>query len=295
MLNKNKIKQFIFEKIYLLSAILAALFLVVIILFILSSAIPAFKEYGFIKMLFSFDWSPGADPQQFGLASMILSTIVTTIIALGIAVPVGILCAVFLSKMATSKLKASLLFIVELLASIPSVVFGFFILKTLVKVIYDSNMHVYGVSGNSMLAAIVVLALMTLPTIISVSTTALDAVDKSYMEASLALGANKIQSIFKVDIRAARNGIMASVVLGAGKVIGETMAVMLVSGNAINNPDNLLQPIRTLTANIATEMAYASGTHQAALYATGIILFIMIMILNYILLVVMKRGDANAK
>ena len=144
-----------------------------------------------------------------------------------------------------------------------------------------------------MLAAVVVLALMSLPTIITVSVTSLDAVQKSYSEASLALGANKIQTIFKVDLRAARLGVMASIVLGAGKVVGETMAVMLVAGNGVNLPTNLLLPIRTLTANIATEMSYASGLHQSALYATGIILFILIMILNYVLLVVIKRGDIN--
>lgn len=245
-------------------------------------------------MITSGEWSPNANPAQFGLLYMILTTIFTTILALLIAIPIGIFSAAYLSKMAKPKVRNFIMTFVELLAGIPSVIFGFFILKTLVAFIYETNKHVEGVSGNSMLAAVVVLALMTLPTIITVSVTSLDAVNKSYNEASLALGANKIQTIFKVELRAARLGIMASIVLGAGKVIGETMAVMLVAGNGVNMPTNLLLPVRTLTANIATEMSYASGLHQSALYATGIILFILIMILNFILLIVIKRGGKNA-
>lgn len=290
---KNNKKRIVFESLYKLSAVIAGLILIVIIGFIFKSGIPALGEYGFFKMLTSSDWSPNANPAQYGLLYMILATLVTTFFSLLISIPIGVLSAAYLSKIASKKIKQTIMFFVEILAGIPSVIFGFFILKTLVKIIYDSGKHIEGVSGNSMLAAIAVLALMALPTIISVSVTALDAVDKSYNEASLALGANKIQTIFKVDVRAARLGIMASIVLGAGKVIGETMAVMLVSGNAVNMPSNLLFPIRTLTANIATEMSYASGTHQSALYATGIILFIIIMILNYVLLVVIKKGGVK--
>lgn len=292
-LKKVKVERTLFETLFRISMIMSGLVLFVIIFFIFISGIPAIKEYGFIEMITSGVWAPNANPKQFGLLYMILTTILTTFLSLLIAIPVGILSAAYLSKMAKPKIRNFIMFFVELLAGIPSVIFGFFILKTLVAFIYETNKHIEGVSGNSMLAAIVVLALMSLPTIITVSVTSLDAVNKSYNEASLALGANKIQTIFKVEVRAARLGIMASIVLGAGKVIGETMAVMLVAGNGINMPTNLLLPVRTLTANIATEMSYASGLHQSALYATGIILFILIMILNYTLLVVIKRGDTN--
>lgn len=287
------IKKHFFEKIYLLSAILASVILLVIIGFIFVLGLPAFMEFGFFKMLFSGNWSPNASPPQFGLLYMILATILTTLISLLIAIPLGLLVAAYLSKIAKPKVKKSIMFFVELLAGIPSVIFGFFILKTLVGLIYELNKHTQGISGNSMLAAIAVLAFMSLPTIISVSVSALDTVDKSYSEASLALGANKIQSIFKVDFRVARQGLLSAIILGAGKVIGETMAIMLVSGNAVALPDNLLLPIRTLTANIATEMSYASGLHESALYATGIILFIFIMILNVILLLIIKKGGAK--
>ncbi|MDL2211376.1 phosphate ABC transporter permease subunit PstC [Erysipelotrichaceae bacterium OttesenSCG-928-M19] len=290
---KSEKKRLLFESLYRLSVIFSGLILFIIIIFIFASGFPALKEYGFFEMILNKEWSPNATDPQFGLLYMVLATIISTLLSLLIAIPIGVLSAAYLSKMAPKKIKKTIMFFVEILAGIPSVIYGFFILKTLVKIIYDNGKYIEGVSGNSMLAAIAVLALMSLPTIITVSVTSLDAINKSYDEASYALGANTIQTIFKVDLRAARLGIMSAIVLGAGKVIGETMAVMLVSGNAINFPGNLLEPVRTLTSNIATEMAYASGLHQSALYATGIILFILIMILNYILLVVIKRGGTS--
>ena len=290
---KAKVEANIFETLFRLSMILSGLILFVIIFFIFISGVPALRDYGFIEMITSSNWAPSANPQQFGLLYMILGTLVSTFFAMLVAIPIGVLCAVFLSKMANKKLRKSIMFFVEILAGVPSVIIGFFVLKTVVSLIYELNQHTPGVSGSSLLAAIVVLTLMSLPTIITVTVTSLDAVNKSYNEASLALGANKIQTIFKVELRAARHGIMAAIVLGAGRVIGETMAVMLVAGNAVNMPVDLLMPFRTLTANIATEMNYASGLHQSALYATGIILFIFIMILNLVLLFVIKRGDAN--
>ncbi|WP_423363194.1 phosphate ABC transporter permease subunit PstC [Mycoplasma sp. P36-A1] len=292
-MKNRQLKGTIFETLFKISALLAAIILIVIIGFIFVSGFPAMKEYGFFQMILNGRWAPDASPQSFGLLKMILATFATTILSLVIAVPIGILCSLYLSKIATPKLKSFVMFFVELLAGIPSVIFGFFILKTLVKFIYDNFYYIHGVVGNSLLAAVAVLTLMSLPTIISISVSALDAVDKSYKEASLALGANEIQTMFKVDLKAAKTGIFSAIVLGAGKVIGETMAVMLVSGNAVNNPSNLLYPVRTLTSNIATEMGYASGLHQNALYATGIILFILIMILNLILLYVMKKGGAK--
>lgn len=292
-MKNRQVKGKIFEALFRISAVIAAIILIVIIGFIFVSGFPAIKDYGFFDMIFNSRWAPDAKPAAFGLSYMILATFATTLLSLIVAVPVGILCSLYLSKMATPKLKQGVMFFVELLAGIPSVIFGFFVLRTIVKGIYDYFYQIHGVVGNSMLAAVVVLALMSLPTIISISVSALDAVDKSYKEASLALGANNIQTMFKVDLRAAKTGIFSAIVLGAGKVIGETMAVMLVSGNAVTMPGNILFPIRTLTANIATEMGYASGLHQSALYATGIILFILIMILNFVLLIIMKKGGAN--
>ncbi|MDR1781697.1 MAG: phosphate ABC transporter permease subunit PstC [Bacilli bacterium] len=286
-------KQVFFETLYKLSIIFASLLLLLIIIFIFLEGFPALREYGFIKMIFNGEWQPTAKNPSFGLLYMILSTVVSTILSLLISIPIGILSSVCLVRMVNAKIKNIIMFIVEILAGIPSVIVGFFVLKTVVSFLYDHFYYMVGVSGNSMLAAIFVLALMSLPTIITVCVNSLEAVDPMYTEASLGLGANKIQTIYKVELRAARSGIFAAIVLGAGRVIGETMAVMLVSGNAINLPKNLLEPTRTLTSNIATEMSYASGLHQNALYASGIILFIMIMIINIVLLVLLNKGGVD--
>ena len=286
-------KQIFFETLYKLSIIFASLLLLLIIIFIFIQGMPALREYGLFEMIFNGKWQPTANNPSFGLGFMILATLVTTILSLLIAIPVGILSSVCLVRLVSNKIKNIIMFIVEILAGIPSVIIGFFVLKTFVSFLYKHFSHDSGVSGNSLLAAVFVLALMSLPTIITVCVKALEAVDPMYTEASFGLGANKIQTIYKVELKAAKSGIIAAVVLGTGRVIGETMAVMLVSGNAVNPPIDLLKPTRTLTANIATEMSYASGLHQSALYASGIILFVMIMIVNIVLLVLLNKGGVD--
>ncbi|MDR3214682.1 MAG: phosphate ABC transporter permease subunit PstC [Bacilli bacterium] len=286
-------KQLFFETLYKLSIIFASLLLLLIIIFIFFEGVPALKEYGVFKMLFNMSWQPTAHEPSFGLSKMILATIISTLLSLLIAIPIGLLSSVCLVRLVSRKIKNIIMFIVEILAGIPSVIVGFFVLKTIVAFLYQHFYMNIGVSGNSMLAAVFVLALMALPTIITITVKALEAVNPMYTEASLGLGANKIQTIYKVELKAAKSGIMAAIVLGAGRVIGETMAVMLVSGNAINISSNLLLPTRTLTANIATEMSYASGLHQSALYASGIVLFIMIMLINITLLIILNKGGGD--
>ena len=284
----------IFENLFRIASVFTGIILVVIVGFILMRAWPALTQYGLFRMVFNTRWQPTANDPSFGIGYMVLATFATTLLSLVISVPVGIMTSLFLSKMASPQVKRVVMFFVQLLAGIPSVVFGFFVLRTYVAFMNHHFEQVPGRFGNSLSAGVIVLALMSLPTIISLSVTALDAVNKSYKEASYALGANLIQTIFKVDLRAAKTGIFSSIVLGAGRAIGETMAVILVIGNSINAPTSLFIPIRTLTAGIATEMGYASGMHSSALFAIGIILFILIMILNFSLLMIMKRGGVES-
>jgi len=293
-MKEKNITGIIFENFFKIAAIFTGIVLFVIVGFIFLRAWPALSQYGIFNMIFNSRWQPTANEPSFGIGYMVLATFATTLLSLLISVPVGIMSSLYLSKMASPQVKRVVMFFVQLLAGIPSVVFGFFVLRTYVAFMNHHFEQVVGRSGNSLSAGVIVLALMSLPTIISLSVSALDATNKSYKEASYALGANQIQTIFKVDLRAAKTGIFSSIVLGAGRAIGETMAVILVIGNSINLPDSLFVPIRTLTAGIATEMGYASGMHSSALFAIGVILFILIMILNFSLLLIMKKGGVES-
>ncbi|BEP28350.1 phosphate ABC transporter permease subunit PstC [Helicovermis profundi] len=273
---KKKIENII-EKTFLVSALVSILSLLLIMIFIFGKGAPAINKIGLSNFIFGLNWEPSAD--IYGIFPMILASLYVTFGAIVIGVPIGVFTAIFLSEIAPKWLGKIVESAVQLLAGIPSVIYGFFGLLVIVPLI-DKY---YGGGGNSILAAIIILSAMILPTIITISENAIKAVPKEYKEGSLALGSSEIQTIFKVILPAAKSGILTSVVLGIGRAIGETMAVILVIGNTVQLPSSILDRARTLTANIAIEMGYAYGLHQEALFATGVILFIFIMIINFIL------------
>lgn len=268
------------ENIFKLCALVAVISLLVIIGFVFYKGLTPFivKGYSFFDFIFGKEWVPSAD--KFGILPMILASVYGTLGSLIIGVPIGILTAVFIAEIAPKSISKVLSQGVELLAGIPSVLFGVFALGVIVPTIQDKlNLP----KGQSLLAIIIVLSIMMLPTIISVAETAIKSVPHYYKEASLALGASKIETIFKVVIPAAKSGILTAVVLGTGRAIGETMAVILVAGNSPIIPKSITDGVRPLTTNIALEMGYAFGTHEEMLFATGVVLFSFILLLNFIL------------
>ena len=279
--NKNKyIMEKVSKNIFFISSLIAVLSLLLIIGFVFYKGLTPFisKGYSFVDFFTGIDWLPSSD--KFGIAPMVVASIIATIGALIIGVPVGILTAVLIAEVAPKKVAKIMSPAVELLAGIPSVLYGIFGLA----VVVPSIQNIFALpKGQSLLAVIIVLSIMMLPTIISVSETAIRAVPKAYKEGSLALGASKIETIFKVILPAAKSGILAAVVLGIGRALGETMAVILVAGNSPVMPSSLMDSVRPLTTNIALEMGYAFGTHQEMLFATGVVLFTFILILNLIL------------
>lgn len=258
---------------------------ILLTVYIISAGLPAILQIGLTQFLLGESWRPASD--IFGILPMILSSIVGTIGAIVLGVPVGILTAVFLSETASPRLAMLVRPAVELLAGIPSVIYGFFGMLVVVPVI--RNMFPEHTIGDSLLAVILILAIMILPTIVSVTETSLRAVPDAYREASLALGATQTETIFKVTLPAAKSGILAGVILGVGRAIGETMAVIMVAGNVANMP-TLLGTVRLLTTGIAMEMSYASGLHREALFAIGLVLFVFIMIVNLLFNYISKKG-----
>jgi phosphate ABC transporter permease protein PstC len=248
--------------------------LLVITIFIFGEGTPIMFKYGLKKFLFSLNWFPLE--KSYGLLPMIIGSVAVTAGALIIGVPFGLACAVFLSEFSSKRLRRVLKPLIELLAGIPSVVYGFMGVVILVPFIRTT----LGGPGLSVLAASIILGIMILPTIISISIDSFEAVPRTYREGSIALGATRWQTTRLVMLPAAKSGIIASIILGMGRAIGETMAVIMIAGNAANIPKSLLDPVRTLTSNIALEMGYAAGEHREALFATGVILFIIIMVLN---------------
>jgi phosphate transport system permease protein len=271
----------------LVLAFSAVSILAVITLFIFKEGTPIMFKYGFKHFLLGMDWYP--TEQSFGLLPMIIGSIMVTIGSLFIGIPFGLACAIFLTEFSTPRLRQILKPVIELLAGIPSVVYGFMGVVILIPFIRNT----FGGPGFSVLAASVILGIMILPTIISISIDSLQAVPRSYREGSIALGATKWQTTKMVTLKAARSGIIASIILGMGRAIGETMATIMIAGNAVMIPHSLLDPVRTLTSNIALEMGYASGEHRQALFATGVILFIIIMILNTIANATSAKGKAG--
>ena len=271
------------KNIVFICAFASVLVLLAIIVFIFKEGLPAFQQVGVFKFLFGTDWNP--DYNTYGILSMIVGSLYVTFGALIIAVPLGIGCAILLAEVAPPKVRLILRPAVELLVGIPSVVYGLVGLILVVPAIRR-----IGGNGFSVAAASIVLAAMVLPPILSISEDAIRAVPRGYKEGSLAMGATHWQTIWHVLLPAARSGISAGIILGMGRAIGETMAMIMVIGNSLNMPVSPLDPARTLTGNIASEALYATGEHMSALFATAVVLLFLIMLLNSIALVTFKRG-----
>lgn len=293
--NKNNKSKYILDKvtrnIFLICALIAVISLVLIIGFVFYKGLRPFFVEGksFTEFIFGTEWYPTSENQKYGILPMIVASLYGTVGALIIGVPIGLLTAIFIAEIAPKGLSKIIIPAVELLAGIPSVLYGLFGLAVIVPWIQNTfNLP----QGQSLLAVIIVLAVMMLPTIISVSTTAIKAVPKSYKEGSLALGASHIETTFKVVVPAAKSGILAAIVLGCGRAIGETMAIILVGGNAVQIPGSIFDKVRPLTSNIALEMGYATEAHQELLFATGVVLFAFILILN---LVISKLSSKEGK
>lgn len=281
---KNKLKEQVMHIVFLLSACISILAVALICIFIFINGIPAMAEIGVFKFLSGTVWKPSSN--IYGIFPMILGSLYVTAGAIVIGVPIGILTAVFLAHFCPQKLYRILKPIIDLLAGIPSVVFGFFGLMVILPLIRNY----LGGSGSSMLAASIVLGIMILPTVIGVSETAIRAVPESYYEGALALGATHERSIFFTVLPAAKSGILAGVILGIGRAIGETMAVVMVAGNQAIIPSGLLKGLRTLTANIVLEMGYAADLHRGALIATAVVLFVFILIINLTFSIIKRRS-----
>ncbi len=276
-MNRDRIdKERVIKCVLLVFALSSLLFLFIIFIFILTEGLPLFYKAGVRNIVLGMKWAPTKG--AFGIFPMIISSFMVTIGALVVGAPLALACATYLSEYAGKKTKLFLKPSLELLAGIPSVVYGFLGVVYIVPIIRE---HLGG-AGFSILSTSLVLGIMILPTITSISFDSLVSVPSAYREGSLAMGATKWQTINRVVLPAARSGILASFILGMGRAIGETMAVIMVAGNALKIPTSLLDPLRTLTSNIALELAYATGDHREALFSTGVVLLIIIMSLNLI-------------
>lgn len=276
-------KETIMKWFFAICACASILAVILICVFLFSSGVPAMLEIGLKEFLLGKVWMPGNN--LYGIFPMIIGSIYVTIGAIIIGVPIGLLSATYLARFCPKKAYKIIKPASELLAGIPSVVYGFFGLMVIVPFIRNA----LGGGGNSMLSASILLGMMILPTIIGVSETAIRSVPESYYEGSLALGASHEKSVFFVLLPAAKSGIMASVILGIGRAIGETMAVIMVAGNQPRMPKGILEGVRTLTANIVLEMGYAADLHREALIATAVVLFVFILIINLAFALVNKR------
>ena len=274
MKKMRKAMEWVVESGFFLCAAAAVLALSVIVIFLLIQGIPAFQEIGVWKFVTGMNWQPSAD--EYGIAPMIAASLLATAGAALLGGLIGLMCALLLADVAPKILGNVIRPLINLLAGIPSVVYGFFGLMVVVPWITAT----FGGTGNSLLAVILILSAMILPTMVSLSETAVRAVPQAYREGSLALGATRMQTLFKVTLPAAKSGVLNAIVLSIGRAIGETMAVILVAGNRVAMPHSILDPVRPLTANIALELSYASGLQEKALYATGVVLLLFIVIIN---------------
>ncbi len=273
--------------IFLILGIMNVGFVLMICVYLVLAGTPAIAKIGPIDFLFGSEWTSTAEHPKFGILPFILTSVYGTVGAIVIGLPLGFFSAVYLAKMAPKKVRLTVEPIVDLLAGIPSVVYGFIGMLVLVPAIQE----IFSLpDGSGLFAATIVLAIMILPSIIKVSVTAIEAVPEEYELGSLALGANKIETIFRVVVPAARSGISAAVVLGVGRAIGEAMAVMMVAGNAANMPYSIFESVRFLTTAVASEMSYSSGLQREALFSIALTLFIFIMIINMILNMFLKKG-----
>lgn len=281
----SNVKEVLMKILFLLCACISILAVAVICIFIFANGVPAIGKIGFTDFIFGTHWRPNSG--EFGIFPMIVASIYVTAGAIVIGVPIGILTAVFLACYCPKKIYKVIKPLINLLASIPSVVYGFFCLVVVVPIIQELT-HT---SGKGILTASILLGIMILPTIINTTESSIRAVPDMYFEGSLALGATKERSIFKTVIPAAKSGIMSGVILSIGRAIGETMAVVMVAGNQAIMPKSITSGVRTLTSNIVMEMAYAEGLHREALIATAVVLFVFILIINICFSIVIRKKD----
>lgn len=281
---KNRFKEFAMRAVFLIAACVSILAVGLICWFIFSNAFPAIGKIGVKEFLLGTEWRPLND--QYGILPMIVGSLYVTALAIAFGVPLGVLCAVFLAEYCPKKLYAIMKPAVDLLAGIPSVVYGLFALVVIVPAVRN----LFG-GGKSVLSAAILLAIMILPTVISVSESALRAVPQSYKESALALGATKERAVFGVSLPAARSGISAGIILGIGRAVGETTAVVMIAGNQPVIPQSVLQGVRTLTTNIILEMGYAQDLHREALIATAAVLFVFVLLINLLFSALKNRED----
>ena len=285
-MRKNQFIEKVIHGVFLLLGLITVGCVLLITVYLVISGIPAIREIGLIDFLFGKEWASTAEESKFGILPFILTSVYGTAGAIVIGVPIGFMTAVYLSKLASPRAKSTMQSAVSLLAGIPSVVYGLVGMLVLVPGIRK----LFNVpDGASLLAAIIVLAIMILPSIIKMSITALDAVPKEYEDASLALGATPVETYFRVSVPAAKSGIAAAVVLGVGRAIGEAMAVMMVAGNAANMPNSIFQSVRFLTTAVSSEISYSGGLQRQALFSIALVLFLFIMLINAALNFFLKR------
>jgi len=288
---KSNFDEKIMQAIFFLSALISVLAVIAICLFLFMRGIPAIAEIGFMDFIFNEKWGPTNKPASYGILSMIAGSIYVTAGAIVIGVPVGLMCAIFLAEFCPDNVYKIVKPAVNLLAGIPSIIYGFFGMEAIVPFVREN----LGGNGYGIMSASIILGIMILPTIISISESSIRAVPKSYGEGSYGLGATKEETVFNVIVPAAKSGVLTSIILGVGRAAGETMAVVMVAGNSVMPLDRieLLKPIRTMTTNIVTEMSYASGLHESALIATGVVLFVFVLILNTALSLIKSKSIRN--
>lgn len=282
----QKLKEKLMHAIFFICALASVAAVFLICMFLFANGIPAIKNIGLFNFMTGIEWTPSDIPASFGILPMILGSIYVTAGAIVIGVPTGILTAVYLSYFCPPNIYKIIKPGVNLLAGIPSIIYGFFGMTVIMPLIQI----VFNVNGSSILTASILLGIMILPTIISISETSINTVSKTYYEGSLALGASHERSVFFAVLPAAKSGVFSAVILGIGRAIGETMAVIMVAGNQARMPNSILGGVRTLTANIVLEMGYAQGLHREALIATSVVLFVFILIINFSFSV-LKRSE----
>ena len=280
----GSLKESFARGLFIVAACISILAVLLICVFLFANGLPGMFKIGVLDFLTGTKWKPGND--IYGILPMILGSVYVTAGALIIGVPAGLLTAIFLSRFASGKPAKMMRSAVSLLAGIPSVVYGFFGLVVIVPLIR----MIFGGSGSSLLAACILLGMMILPTIITLSESALNAVPQSYYEGALALGATHERAVFTVILPAAKSGVLAAVILGVGRAIGEAMAVMMVAGNRAVIPNSLVKGVRTLTSNIVMEMGYATDLHREALIATAVVLFVFILLINLLFSVIKRKA-----
>lgn len=285
--------------IFIVCTFVAIVAVLAITIYMIYSGAPALFKVGILDILFGTTWAPTAEDPSFGILYIILTSIIGTTLAILIGVPIALMTAIFLSEVANSKLANIVRPAVELLAGIPSVIYGLLGVLMINPAIYKLEQAIFKddpnhqfTGGANLLSAVLVLAIMILPTVINISETSLRAVPQQYRSSSLALGASKIQTIFKVTVPAARSGIITGIVLGIGRALGEAMAIVFVCGNSVNLPYPF-NSVRTLTTAIVSEMGYAGGLHREVLFTIGLVLFAFIMIINIVLSTILKKGGAK--